>query len=139
MTILTIIVIIALVLLLIMHSVNKESDKRIDRPKVYSYEMTIDTTQVEFFGGEVIDESFTFLANYKDSTDLARINESGGIDLYKRIPNLKSRFGVNGKGKQVREDSYIMNGKRYDITFIDDSDVKLSILSLEYNNVTYYK
>jgi hypothetical protein len=144
MTILTIIVIIIGIIAFFINSdLNKEVDRRAndkDRKPLYNNELTINTTQMSYpYNDDVLDQNFTFKANYKDTLDTARIYDNGEIDLYKRMPNIKSRIGVNGKGKQMKEDSFIMDGKRYDITFIRDADVKISILTLEYNLITYYK
>lgn len=139
-----ILVIVAVVILLfIISNLNKEIDTRasnaVSNP-VRSNEITIKTTQMTYpHTNEIIDVDFTFIANYKGSPDLARIFSEDDIDLYKRITSVKSRFGVNARGKQIREDSYIMDGDRYDVTFIQDSDVKISILTLENNLVTFYK
>lgn len=122
---------------------NKEDDRKAngrDNNPVYRNELTIITTQMTYpHSDDIIDMDFTFKANYKDTDDLARIYNEDAIDLYKRIPNTPSRFGVNSRGKKMREDSFIMDGNRFDVTFIEDSDVKISILTLEYNLVTYYK
>lgn len=146
MTILIIIVAILLAVLLITNSgSNKEVDRRAsnnnnNNTQLYNNEITIKTTQMTYpHSDDVIDMNFTFKANYKDTDDLARIYNEDDIDLYKRIPNTPSRFGVNSRGKKMREDSFIMDGDRFDVTFIEDSDVKISILTLEYNLVTYYK
>ena len=139
-----ILVIIAIVILIfIISNLNKEIDTRasnaVSNP-VHSNEITIKTTQMTYpHSDEIIDVDFTFIANYKGSQDLARIFSEDDIDLYKRITNVKSKFGVNARGKQMREDSYIMDGDRYDVTFIQDSHVKISILTLEHNLVTFYK
>jgi len=144
MTILTIIVfIIGIIALFIYSDLNKDVDRRAndkDRKPKYSNELTIKTTQMSYpYNDDVLDQNFTFKANYKDTPDTARIYDNGEIDLYKRMTNIKSRIGVNRNGKQMKEDSFMMDGKRYDITFIRDSDVKISILTLEYNLITYYK
>jgi len=144
MTILTIIVIIIGIIAFFINSdLNKEVDRRVndkDRKPRYNNEITIKTTQMTYpHSDDIIDMDFTFKANYKDTGDLAKIYNDDDIDLYKRIPNTPSRFGVNSRGKKMREDSFIMDGDRFDVTFIEDSDVKISILTLEYNLLTYYK
>lgn len=144
MTIITIIVFIIGIIVFFMNSdLNKEDDRKAngrDNNPVYRNELTIITTQMTYpHSDDIIDMDFTFKANYKDTDDLARIYNEDAIDLYKRIPNTPSRFGVNSRGKKMREDSFIMDGNRFDVTFIEDSDVKISILTLEYNLVTYYK
>ena len=141
MTILIIIIAIILVVSLVMYmDLDKESAKRTNNnTPVYGNEITIKTTQMTYpHSDDVIDMNFTFKANYKDTDDLARIYNEDDIDLYKRIPNTPSRFGGNSRGKKMREDSFIMDGDRFDVTFIEDSDIKISILTLEYNLVTYY-
>lgn len=144
MTILIIIVAIVFGVLLVMNTVlNKEIDKRAsnnNNSPLHNNEITIKTTQMTYpHSDDVIDVNFTFKANYKDTSNLARIYNDDDIDLYKRVPNTTSKFGVNSRGKKIREDSFIMDGDRFDVTFIEDSDVKISILTLKYNLVTYYK
>lgn len=103
-------------------------------------ELTIKTTQIIYpQSGEIEDQSFTFKAYYKGTKDLARIYDNGYVDLYKRMENIESRFGENKYGKKVRTDSFIRNGERYDITFIQNSDIKIYILTVKYDLITLYR
>lgn len=134
--------ILIIICIIIFFNINTE-EKQIDRSSssiASRNEISIRTTQMSYLqNDEVINESFIFKPNYNNTEDLARIYDNGYIDLYKRIPNTSARFGVTDNGRKFRTDSFIMDDERYDVTFIQNSDIKISILTLKHNLVTNYK
>ncbi len=121
-------------------NLDKKEGSQTNKTPDYENELTIKTTQmIHPQVGQVEEESFTFIANYKGTQDLARILDNGYVDLYKRVPGIDSKYEVNENGKKYRVDSFIMDDERYDVSFIQNSDIKISILTLKYNLVTHYK
>lgn len=138
-----IISLILIIICIIIFSNTNTEEKQTDRSDssiASRNEISIKTTQMSYLqNDEVINESFIFKPNYNNTEDLARIYDNGYIDLYKRIPNTSAKFGVTDNGKKFRTNSFIMDDERYDVTFIQNSDIKISILTLKHNLVTNYK